>query len=460
MLKKLKALIPDRKYNRHFLLICYCFIILNCGAIFYGWKGFIGLLYKAGSFEDSCSDSNGKTVIKINDNAYLDCNERQFQISVLSSLAVTAHIMCSPISGLIMDFFGNKICYIVGQLFYILTWILFACFPKNEYVIKASFFIMGFFSEAQAMPLISIGKLYPENEFLVISIIGTVRSLSFVIPIILDRIFSLSYFESSDLYIICIIYIFVSVVPSLIIGIITVPWSIKTVQEIEDAENITEETPKLTFKEKYHKMLQFLYMVIKHPALIECILACGCVFTQMARVDILNKAQMKLFTTTDGSSASDAVAYLTILAFIPCPMFGFISDKYGPPTAFLILQFFSSISIIFLVFDNIITKYISALGYFFSASFFISSVYSFINWRFDKELFGRISGVVFVVVGSLLMTNIIWMKMATSDVFNLGARSYDAISYICISHCIIGMACAIVLYYITKKSKPLEITES
>lgn len=80
--------------------------------------------------------------------------------------------------------------------------------------------------------------------------------------------------------------------------------------------------------------------------------------------------------------------------------------------------------------------------------------------RFDKELFGRISGVVFVVVGSLLMTNIIWMKMATSDVFNLGARSYDAISYICISHCIIGMACAIVLYYITKKSKPLEITES
>ncbi|EDO06053.1 Major Facilitator Superfamily protein [Babesia bovis T2Bo] len=405
-------LMPAPHINPVIRLAIYLYYILSAGCIYWGWNGLQEILYKAGAFADYCEKKDGieatyKTLYGVQ---YIDCPERAGGINNLYTMAYSTHFICSFLGGWLLDTFGPRICFLVGQFFSILAWLSIFCFPKSPVVLRLSFVVIGLCCEACYIPMLSVSKYFPNGSSTVIAIMGSCRSLSFFVPTLLSWIYNVEGFKAEHLYIIGICYILISngfcfvsgffIMPS----VIPVPPSEKTngkeaSYELEHAADTNEGNKP--------NVLQSIKNGFNSPRLLEFLLLGAAVCLFMPAIEFVNKSQGDLLVASgDGGDATGVFKYFNILTFVPGPFLGALMDRVGPAIVMHFLHLCALLYYTSTVFDVYAMKIVACCFYLLAGSLCMSTVYCYVNKRFPPQYFGALVTLLFGCAGLISLINI------------------------------------------------------
>eukprot|EP00921_Rhytidocystis_pertsovi_P002991 GHVQ01004987.1.p1 GENE.GHVQ01004987.1~~GHVQ01004987.1.p1 ORF type:complete len:665 (+),score=76.74 GHVQ01004987.1:972-2966(+) len=209
--------------SRYVLLVAYCLVTFMTGVCYWGWNGMQDMLYYSGAFTWRCTEGYVSSVeVGIYD--IPTCPERRNAIGDLYTVAFACHFSVSALAGILLDVAGGKICGVVGLSFTGLGWILLALAGEaSEGLYFAGMGFIGAGADTANLPLLSLGNLFPGNESFVLSVLGSVRSCSFAIPIILDKIYTSGSYAPDDFSKFCFGYVGVGVGLAMIIVLVLIP---------------------------------------------------------------------------------------------------------------------------------------------------------------------------------------------------------------------------------------------
>eukprot|EP00921_Rhytidocystis_pertsovi_P006283 GHVQ01010738.1.p1 GENE.GHVQ01010738.1~~GHVQ01010738.1.p1 ORF type:complete len:449 (+),score=43.99 GHVQ01010738.1:4783-6129(+) len=107
----------------------------------------------------------------------------------------------------------------------------------------------------------------------------------------------------------------------------------------------------------------------------------------------------------------DAIDFYKIVAplsFLPCPLLGYLSDKYGILLVMVIVNFAGTMLIGFAMIPGIVAavacQYLSILMYVIHVSFLLSQVYCYVADTFTQANMGKLIGLMCAVAGLLMLT--------------------------------------------------------
>uniref|UniRef100_A0A3B0MTS9 Major Facilitator Superfamily, putative n=1 Tax=Theileria annulata TaxID=5874 RepID=A0A3B0MTS9_THEAN len=429
--KRLKLEIEDvRKFkgpyvNPYIRLGAYVLITFLTGCIYWGWNGIQELLYKGGSFADLCNGQSDISFITIGNEQYIDCGLRKSEINNLYTIAFTSHFVFSLVGGVLLDIVGPKIVFLGSQVINLTTWLLIFSLPKNKSVLIAGFFIIGLTAESSYVPLLTVSRYFPKNNSFIMTLLGSVRSLSFFVPMILSEIFKTNFFKPESLFKIGIIYAVFGNGLAMLLGGYLLQWKFEVketmpqksveldvLDEVEIASFTSDELINMLNPENFKKkcllsrMKDLIVSGFKHPQLLEFVLFLISSTLFLTGYGFVNKAQREIFVTSDGKSAVDLFKYFNILTFLPAPLMGMMIDKIGPAYVIFILQFSGFLFYFLITFDFYATKVLACFCYIIAGSISVSSIYCYLNKRFSPKRFGTLMGIVFVSIGAISLTNI------------------------------------------------------
>eukprot|EP00922_Rhytidocystis_sp_ex-Travisia-forbesii_P048777 GHVS01072648.1.p1 GENE.GHVS01072648.1~~GHVS01072648.1.p1 ORF type:complete len:630 (+),score=42.22 GHVS01072648.1:235-2124(+) len=210
--------------NRYVLLVLYSLVSLMTGCCYWGWPGVQDMLYKSGAFTWKCvpGQTEPETVNGVD---YPNCAARRNAIGDMYTTAFACHFGFSAIAGTILDLAGSKACGLLGLGLTGLGWILLSVGSESvEGAYYAGIAFIGSGADTCNLPLLSLANLFPGNESLILSILGSVRSVSFAMPVIMAKIYTgSSSYTASDFGAFCYGYVGVCVGVSVLIAIFLVP---------------------------------------------------------------------------------------------------------------------------------------------------------------------------------------------------------------------------------------------
>ncbi|XP_955239.1 uncharacterized protein TA05145 [Theileria annulata] len=425
-------------------MIAYVLMIFLTGCTYWGWSGIQELLYKAGSYENLCDNVLEKSVMVIGGKEYIDCGPRKSGINNLFTIAYSAHFITSVFTGAFLDSLGSKYLYVIGQALNLVAWIFIGALPKVHCVLVTSFFVIGLTAESIYMPLLSLSYNFPNKRSLVISLLGSSRSLSYFIPSLMSLIYQLEFFKPHYLYIICTVYAVLGNLVCMIVGFLIV--DVRFDSPLEEPEEIQEFELRIDSSKTLpliDRAKNFFEKALTHDQLKEysCLAFCSSIF--LAAIGFVNKSHREMLVSSDKKSAVEIFRYMNILSFIPGPILGKLVDIWGAGIILWLLHSFCLGYYIFTALDLYASKICACVCYFFSSSLCVSITYCYVNQRFPRKYFGVLVGFIFFVAGIVNLFNI--------PLYNLGSKTWEhdrpynfmRISYIlvgCMILCLMGSA--------------------
>nr|PVC54411.1 hypothetical protein MACL_00003086 [Theileria orientalis] len=203
--------------------LIYSYIVLLTGNVSMGWTGFQEVLYKAGSFEELCDIATSE-ITTIRTHRVIDCSARKCAMNQLYTIAFSVNIMFSLFSGALLKFFGHKMTFLFGHMVNFLCWFVMGLFPRNGPLLRIIMVIIGLSSEATYLPVTTVSLYFPEDKSLILSILGSIRTLSFLMPTILSYIYLSPRVKREHFYLVAITFGLVAYFGSFVIGMFIVPW--------------------------------------------------------------------------------------------------------------------------------------------------------------------------------------------------------------------------------------------
>eukprot|EP00375_Theileria_parva_P000903 XP_763573.1 hypothetical protein [Theileria parva strain Muguga] len=385
---------PPPFINPFLRLAIYIYIILLTGNFFLGWTGLQELLYKAGSFEELCDEST-------------------------SEIFSTNISMCFLV-GIFLDTFGQKYTFVIGQLLSFVCVLLVGIFPKNGPLLRVLFFILGGITEANYLPLTTVSRYYPGNGNFIMSLLGSVRSLSFFMTSILSAVYYKPGVKRGALVYIILVYGLISHVASAIIGIFLVQkdfFGVSDSKPSDSTETLAEIPSKVdsekdllkSLREFRIKWVEIVKSGVNHEDFPQTIMFTVSAALYVASVEFISMSQREILRTSSGKSAIGVFRFTSALVFIPGLLVGYISDTFGTPKGLLIMQ----VSVLGCVF------HLTGGSLFFSIIFF----YGYEN--FPPERLGLGIGIIMFVCGIFVLINIgiynAALKYTTPDNFAMVA---------------------------------------
>ncbi|EAN31286.1 Major Facilitator Superfamily protein [Theileria parva strain Muguga] len=428
--KRLRLEVEDVKkfrgpyVNPYIRLAAYILITFLTGCVYWGWNGIQELLYKAGSFADVCAGESDISYIVLGNGQFIDCGLRKSEINNLYTVAFTSHFVFSVVGGVLLDIIGPKIVFLGSQTINLVSWLLIFTLPKNKFALIAGFFLIGLTAESSYVPLLTVSRYFPRNNNFIMTLLGSVRSLSFFVPMILAEIFKTDFFKPESLYKIGLIYVFCGNVVAIMLGgyLLQFKFEHDSMTQKSMELEVREDSEVMSYTSQdlinmlnpennkkiscFGRLSDSVKAGFKHPQLLEFVLFLISSTLFLTAYGFINKAQREIFVTSDGKSALEVFKYFNILTFIPAPFMGMIIDKIGPAYAIFILQFFGFFFYVLIKIDAYVTKILACFCYIIAGSISISSIYCYLNKRFSPKKFGTLMGIVFVFIGAISLTNI------------------------------------------------------
>ncbi|UKJ88799.2 major facilitator superfamily MFS-1 protein [Theileria orientalis] len=458
--RKSSSLIPIKPWQK---LVVYLFMIIATGCTYWGWNGIQELLYKAGSFEEMCKNQADSTFIEIAGKKYIDCGNRKSGINNLFSIAYSAHFITSIFTGYLINLVGPKYCYIGGQAINFIIWLIIGFFPKSYWALRISFFIIGVTAESLYMPLLSVSYKFENKRSLVISFMGSARSLSFLIPTAMSLVYQLDAIKPESLYMVCLGYGIIAHISCLIIGFLIVDKSFdkaeeeKTASKESNAENVSfealnnEAKPQRNLLSKIKGLKAKIKKGVRHPQFFEYIGVVVCCSIFLTSIGFVNQSHREMLVTSDKKSAVQIYKYIIVLSFVPAPVFGKLIDMFGAGLVLLILHSCCFMYYFCVSFDVLAMKVIACVFFFFSVSLCISSTYCYINQRFPRKYFGILVGFSFLIAGLTNLTNIALYDLGSKKWEYLYPFNFRRIAYIIMAYMILCIISSSSLYMFSRK---------
>ncbi|CDI78137.1 major facilitator superfamily domain-containing protein, putative [Eimeria acervulina] len=415
--------------NRYLLLFLYLLVVLVRGCTYWGWNGIQEMLYKSGAYLWECDDPDAITELRIGNEKYVDCPARKQMLGGIFTTALGSNMLSSFLAGVILDAVGPKITMLFGIVMDIAGWLLLGFSGESFRAYYAAAFCIGVSADPGYLPLLSVSKLFPKNSSFVISIMGSVRSISFAIPVVMSAVFQSASFAPGDLWKMCVGYVGVGQGISLLVTLFFVPMaSFKAPaitpaggageeaaaggelqqQDQEQREDSKEEGSVSTAAgASPQKDTRSFWQLLLDPKFLLLLPIFVCA---LVRSDFYAKSNKEQLLTSDGRDLYQLFAIFNILSFIPGPIFGRLVDKYGIILVLVLLNSAGVLMFLFLVFDRIACKGLSVFFFFVYTSFVLSNVYCFISINFPEHAFGKLTGLTSATGGVFVLISMLWYK--------------------------------------------------
>ena len=397
--------------NRYCLLLLYLVVVLLRGCTYWGWSGIQEMLYKSGAYVWKCDDPTQVTEIKIGSETFTDCPVRKQMLGGIFTTALGSNMLSSFLAGLMLDALGPKITLAFGILMDTIGWTLLGFSGQDFQAYYAAAFCIGVAADPGYLPLISISKLFPSNSSFVISIMGSLRSVSFAIPVIMSSVYQSASFSSDDLWKICIGYVGVGEGIALLVCLLFVPMDSfvspgERQEELEDVSSPTkgEDAAAVSPSGRMKDNRSFWRLITDAKFLLLVPIFC----CALMRSDYYAKSNKEQLIDSSGRDLYQMFAIFNILSFLPGPLFGRLADMYGIVLVLFVLNTSGVLMFLFLTFDSIACKGISIVFFFIYTSFVLSNVYCFISIHFPAHAFGKLTGLTSATGGVLVLISILW----------------------------------------------------
>ncbi|BAM41076.1 conserved hypothetical protein [Theileria orientalis strain Shintoku] len=378
--------------------LIYSYIVLLTGNVSMGWTGFQEVLYKAGSFEELCD------------------------IATSEITTIRTHRVIGD--GALLKFFGHKMTFLFGHMVNFLCWFVMGLFPRNGPLLRIIMVIIGLSSEATYLPVTTVSLYFPEDKSLILSILGSIRTLSFLMPTILSYIYLSPRVKREHFYLVAITFGLVAYFGSFVIGMFIVPWDFfkkhgtgKAATGSNSTSISTSKTQSETFIQrrllKSHTLLTGLKRtpevfrnIIKSQSTPQTVLFIIAASLNIASVEFMNKAQRELFTTATGETVIPVFKYVQVLTFFPGLFVGYFADRYGTAETMSVMQIFLLTSYLMLTVGKYNYMLFGCLLYIIGGSMYLSVVYFYIYETFAPENVGIALGFILIFCGTAIMCNI------------------------------------------------------
>ncbi|KAL8425644.1 hypothetical protein Efla_002390 [Eimeria flavescens] len=417
------------------------------------------MMYKSGAYLWECDDPDLQTELRIGSERYVDCPRRKQLLGGIFTTALGSNMLSSFLAGAALDALGPKITLLIGIIMDVVGWTLLGFSGENFRAYYAAAFCIGVSADPGYLPLLSVSKLFPKNSSFVISVMGSLRSVSFSVPVIMSVIFQSSSYKPSDLWKMCIGYVGFGQGIALLVCLLFVPMSSFTFPAAEeDMESQKEGEEKegksgaaldsaSSVPSRQGDRRSFLQLIVDPKFLLLVPIFC-CALVRSDYYAKSNKEQ--LVEVSSGRDLHQMFAIFNILSFIPGPVFGRIADVYGIVVVLFILNTMGVGMFIFLMFDSLACKGLSIIFFFVYTSFVLSNVYCFISIHFPEHAFGKLTGLTSAVGGVFVLLSILW--------YNKVLEYEYPNNFIVVDGIMVGVGCLVyvlifVLWRITKKEE-------
>ncbi|KFG43507.1 transporter, major facilitator family protein [Toxoplasma gondii FOU] len=447
--------------NRYVLAFLFCIVVLMKGCTYWGWNGMQDMLYKSGAYSWECSvDSAGAGVIVIGDIEYPDCPGRKNMINNLYTATFSAHFISSAISGVLLDAAGPKICMLSAIAVEAAGWLLIGFSSESFQGYYAGGVFLGVAADPGYLPLLSMANLFPGNQSFIMAVLGSLRSISFAVPVVMSAIYQGDGFGENDFWKIVVFYVAVCLGLATCISLFTVPMHVfkpqsELVQEAASDEKQDDDSPKRRtsytgpmlpagadvaseLKEMCHDLSEEVpgrpheaeSAGSKTPETAagsfvstlkskEFLLIVPCFVIALLRAEFYTKSNKEQLQVSTTSNVYQMFSVLNIMSFLPGPVFGKMADKFGILPVITILNGCGILLYIFVMPNVIACKAISTVIYFIYCSFVLSNLYCYVAINFPSEYFGKLTGLASLIGGVFSLTSIGWYKLSSETLIDL-----------------------------------------
>ncbi|KAL8433582.1 hypothetical protein ACSSS7_003781 [Eimeria intestinalis] len=457
--------------NRTIILGLFLVVVFLRGCTYWGWNGVQDMLYKSGAFEWSCDPYSPETsYLRIGDVDYIDCPVRKSNINDLYTTAFASNFIFSAVGGIILDRVGPKLTLLGAILVDGAGWVLLSAASKHFVAYVPALVFIGMASDPGYLSLICVANLFPRREQTVMGVMGSVRSLSFAVPVIMAAVYKQASFDSGDLWKVVVFYILLGLGLSLLVCLLFVPR--KPFLGAEDFRRKTrddelvglrrkvlvnlpsefflpwknEVNPKhmgpirfnLVLKEdEFEQVDRVMKQVEKHEAQVEreadlksallnplFLLLLPVFVVNLLRVEFYTKSNKEQMLLPDGSNLYTLFSIMNILSFMPGPIMGYLSDRFGTLFVLTLLNIAGMVMYALVMPNSLVSKAASVISFWIYASFVLSSIYCYIKVHFPNKLFGTLAGACSLVGGVFALTSVGWYKLATETLLYLKPRNF------------------------------------
>ncbi|KAL8270233.1 hypothetical protein Esti_005854 [Eimeria stiedai] len=457
--------------KRSILLSLFLVVVFVRGCTYWGWNGVQDMLYKSGAFAWRCDPSSPEVdFLQIGDDKYIDCPVRKSNINDLYTTAFASNFIFSAVGGVILDRVGPKLTLLGAILVDGTGWLLLCTASKHFVAYVPALVFIGIASDPGYLSLICIANLFPRRESTVMGVMGSVRSLSFAVPVVMATVYNQASFGPGDLWKVLLFYITLGLGLSLLICLLFVPHKPFLGAEdfrraARDEEVVaarkrvllnlppdffspwkTEINPNhqgpLRFKllltdAEYAQVQAHLQQVEKREAQVEqeaslktalanplFLLLLPVFVVNLLRVEFYTKSNKEQMLLPDGRNLYALFSTMNILSFVPGPLMGYLSDRFGTLCVLTLLNFAGVIMYTLVMPNSLVSKAASVLSFWIYASFVLSSIYCYIKMHFPNKIFGTLAGACSLVGGCFALTSVGWYKLSTETLLSLKPRNF------------------------------------
>lgn len=400
--------------NRYIVLVVLVIYVTFVGSHFFNWISWEEIFKNTGVYGHLCTASE-------NDSGEF-CTPRKQALDRLFFIVQASMFSFSFIAGLLLDILGPKLSCIIGNLLLTSGWGILYISPKNNSLYPLGFALMGAGTDTSFFGLISFSNVFPENPSFIISILGAARSVSNFIP----KFFALlsrdqaSFFTMKGIsfsyivfYLLCIIISLLLIPSKAYVSVelneenqqqnVEMVFNPKTQNSISDSNEI--DSANTSSNSKLHNFwLDAIYPIkmLLNPIYFPIVLYC-----------ILNIQRNSYYTTSAKDRLGPAVSLLetmTLLAFLPGPICGYLVHRFSPFAVMHGLNFSIGCTFVCTVIayfclnagstvGSNVFNYISTLFCLPFMGFILSQVYCYVAIVFEPKDLGKLVGFSSLVAG-------------------------------------------------------------
>ncbi|EUD65303.1 hypothetical protein C922_04246 [Plasmodium inui San Antonio 1] len=197
--------------SRFSLLIIIVIYTATSACIYFDWSAIRNLLLSVGKYNN------------LNAGEYTDItlSPQYKRINNLYPITLAIHFTTSVFCGFLYDHIGPKFTAIIGQMCNIISWIFLSIDSTTVDTTFLSFVFLGLGADTAFIPILTISNLYPDASTFILTVVGAAASLSYAVPATLN--FICRKYPSTPFAYICYGYIFVILVPCLLVAAFLLP---------------------------------------------------------------------------------------------------------------------------------------------------------------------------------------------------------------------------------------------
>jgi MFS family permease len=432
-----------RKLHRHRVGVLTLGLVQNClgAGIFYGWSALEALLI------DPSINAFGELCVTSHDNKpHYGCNDQNKKLHWIYTIAQSANLFGSLVSGLVLDYFGPRICNVVSLIGVVLGMLLLAISAHPQFDFEGylpAMVLIGFWGPGVQVSLFHLSNLFPNNTSSVTAMISGTFQLGFTI-------FLLFKFLTENLGIplsyTCAGYA-VLLMGMTVLGLFVWPdrpvarkADLSSVQngiqenlladdhadndesENEDTQLIMDEfngvsSPSImsTLRDLFQPICSLKFLLLLYWMVM-------CTFWANYFIGTVTDQFATYYGQDVAKEYVDLFNLLLILGTLSIPLYGSFTDKLGLGPAFILA---TGCGIVFgignLLFSvvKVQVQVATFCVYGLFRTFLFSSVFAYIAAEFGFRFFGAISGILFLLSSLVGLSQYSIVRYFDANYFNL-----------------------------------------